>query len=100
MTMITMIRKIRNAAIAVSILFVCGILGSLELDAISLSQAIEYITVSAAFCGFVLTLEVIFRFARALLVVYARRKRAFRRISAPKCRKASANAPFVREYYA
>ena len=73
------VRKIRNTAIAISILFVCGILGSLELDAITLSQAVEYITVSAMFCAFVTALEVIIRFSRALLVVYARRKRAERR---------------------
>jgi len=94
----TMIRKIRNAAIAVSILFVCGILGSLELDTIALSQAIEYITVSAAFCGFVMVLEVIIRFTRALLVVYARRKRASRRVSAAGRRKPSATPRLVREY--
>ena len=75
----TMIRKIRNAALAVSILFVCGILGSLELDSITLSQAVDYITVNAMFCAFVMVFEALIRFFRALLVVYARRRRAARK---------------------
>ncbi len=71
-----MIRRIRNAALTVSILFVCGILGSLELDSITLSQAVDYITLNALFCAFVMALEVIIRFFRALLLVYALRRRA------------------------
>ncbi len=85
----TMIRKIRNAALCVSILFVGGILGSLELDSITLSQAVDYIALNAVFCAFVMVLEVLIRFFRALLVVYARRKRrarkaAFRSTSSSK----------------
>lgn len=75
------IRKIRNASIAVSIIFICGILGSLELDTITLSQTIDYITMSGIFCAFVMALEVMIRFFRALLVVYARRKRAAKKAS-------------------
>ncbi len=88
----TMIRRIRNAALTVSILFVCGILGSLELDTITLSQAVDYITLNALFCAFVMALEVIIRFFRALLLVYALRRRAAKKaaFSHTACTKAKA----------
>lgn len=88
----TTIRKIRNTAIALCTVFVCGILGSLELDTITLSQAVEYITVSAIFCAFIMALEVILRFSKALLIVYARRRRASKRASLHTSQSAKRNA--------
>ena len=73
--MLNMLRNLRNAAFALCIFFSCGVLGSLELEKFTLSQALEYIFVSVAICAFIAVLEAVLRFSKALLIVYARRRR-------------------------
>ncbi len=73
--MLNKLRNVRIAAIVISIVFCIGVLGSLELEKLTIPQTLEYISVSAAFCGFIAAIEVTARFSKALITVYARRRR-------------------------
>lgn len=94
--MLNKLRNVRIAAIVISIVFCIGVLGSLELEKLTIPQTLEYISVSAAFCGFIAVIEITARFSKALITVYARRRRRkLRKIALKRAVSKRASAAFA-----
>ena len=82
---IEMLRSIRNTAIFLSAVFSWGIVGSLELERLTLSEGMGYIFAAALLCGIIILIEFGVYAAKLLLTVYAiRRKRTAKRSYAGK----------------
>ena len=72
-----MLKTVRNVVFVISAFFAWGIVGSIELERLTLSQGMGYLGFAFFVCAFALIAEFSFRAAKVLLTVYAiRRKRA------------------------
>ncbi len=72
-----MLKAIRNVIFVLSGFFVWGIVGSIELERLALSEGMVYIAIAFGICAVIALFELAFRAAKVLLTVYAiRRKRA------------------------
>ncbi|MBE6622847.1 MAG: hypothetical protein E7621_01450 [Ruminococcaceae bacterium] len=72
-----MLKTVRNVVFVISAFFAWGIVGSIELERLTLSQGIGYLAFAFCVCAFLLVAEFSFRAAKVLLTVYViKRKRA------------------------
>jgi hypothetical protein len=72
-----MLKAIRNVLFVLSAFFSWGIVGSIELERLTLSEGVGYIGFAFAVCAVLLLAEYAFRAGKVLLVVYyLRRKKA------------------------
>lgn len=75
-----MLKAIRNVIFVLSGFFTWGIVGSIELERLGLSEGIVYIAIAFGICATIALFELAFRAAKVLLTVYAiRRKRSLKK---------------------
>ena len=75
-----MLKTVRNVIFVIGAFFAWGIVGSIELERLTLSQGIGYLAFAFCICAFLLIAEFSFRAAKVLLTVYAiKRKRALKK---------------------
>ena len=70
------IRNFRNITIIISAIFCWGIVGSIEIERMTLSDGVEKMLWACLFCVIVCAVEFFIKIARAQLIRYARRRRA------------------------
>jgi len=81
-----MLKKIRNITLLISAVFCWGIVGSLELSRLTLTDAVRYMITAIAVCTAVYALEAAARFTKKLIVRYARTRARSRIPNAHNCR--------------